>query len=65
MCEICRKYKCPSGCPNAPEPPIFAFCYECDAEIYDGDAYYEIEERKYCESCVSSSYRTAEVSYDE
>lgn len=61
MCEICRRYICPSGCPNAPEPPLFAECEGCGAEIYVGDEYYEIADHKYCEACVLGGYRTAEV----
>ena len=63
MCQLCRRYTCPSGCPNAPEPPVFGKCEECGAKIYDGDEYYQIGEHKFCESCVSGSYRTAEVEY--
>ena len=65
MCKICGKYICPSGCPNAKEPAIFAKCEACGAEIYDGDEYYNIDGHKYCESCVSGGYRTAEVYEDE
>lgn len=64
MCEYCHQYRCPSGCPNAPEPPIFNHCEACGAEIYDGDEYYEIDDHVYCESCVQGGYRTAEVAYD-
>lgn len=64
MCEICRQYRCPSGCPNAPEPPLFTKCEACGAEIYDGDEYYDIDDHKYCESCVQGGYRTAEVDYE-
>lgn len=61
MCEICRQSMCPSGCPNAPEPPVYTECDECDESIYDGDEYYAIGDRNYCESCVMGGYRTAEV----
>ena len=61
MCEVCHRYICPSACPNAPEPPVYAKCEICGAKIYDGDAYYEIEDHKFCEACVSGAYRTAEV----
>lgn len=63
MCVLCRRFICPSNCPNAPEPPVFADCEECGAKIYDGDEYYQIGEHKFCEACVSGSYRTAEVEY--
>ena len=61
MCDICRFSICPSGCPNAPEPPVYAECEECGAEIYDGDEFYEIGEHKFCEACVMGGYKTAEV----
>lgn len=61
MCELCLRSPCDSRCPNAPEPPIFALCRECGEPIYDGDEYYEIDGRNYCEACVLNGYRTAEV----
>ena len=61
MCDICRQTFCPGSCPNAPEPPTFAKCYECGEKIYDGDGYYAIGDHNYCEACVNGSYRTAEV----
>lgn len=61
MCEICRRTPCHPSCPNAPEPSIFDHCVECGYEIYDGDEYYEIDGKKYCEACVGSFLRTAEV----
>lgn len=60
MCEICHRTICPGGCPNAPEPPVFAECEACGMEIYIGDEYYEINGQKYCEACVRGGYRTAE-----
>lgn len=65
MCEYCQRYICPSGCPNAKEPQIFAYCEDCGEPIYDGDEYYDIGGHKYCEACVHKSYRTAEVYLDE
>ncbi len=64
MCEICRRFRCPSGCPNAPEPAVFGKCDECGAKIYDGDEYYKIGHHKYCEACVLGGFRTAEVQYE-
>lgn len=61
MCDMCWQSPCDSRCPNAPEPPVFALCRECGEPIYDGDEYYEIEGRCYCEACVLNAYRTAEV----
>lgn len=64
MCDICHFSRCPSSCPNAPEPPIFGKCAKCGEVIYDDDVYYEIDEKNYCEACVYESYRTAEVDYE-
>ena len=61
MCDICWRAICPSGCPNAKEPPKFGKCEECGETIYDGDEYYAIGDHKFCEACVRSSFRTAEV----
>lgn len=61
MCDICKQYKCPSSCPNAPEPPVFARCSECGDKIYDGDVYYEIINEYICEDCVDNARKTAEV----
>lgn len=63
MCEVCRHYPCDNRCPNAPEPPIFAHCEECGYEIYDGDEYFEIDGKHYCQECIDSCWRTAEVDY--
>lgn len=62
MCDHCLQSPCHPRCPNASEPPLFANCVGCGAEIYDGDAYYEVDGDPYCEACVH--YRTAEVDYD-
>lgn len=63
MCEICRQYVCPSSCPNAPEPPVFARCSMCGAEILEGEEYHEIINEPVCEECVFDSRKTAEVDY--
>lgn len=65
MCEYCHKSICPSGCPNASEPPKFGKCEVCKTTIYDGDEYYHIGEHIFCEACVSGGYRTAEVLDEE
>jgi hypothetical protein len=60
MCEYCNSSPHHPRCPNAPEPPIFAECEECGAEIYDGDEYYKIGKHIFCESCVQDGCTTAE-----
>ena len=61
MCEVCRQYPCHSSCPNAPDPPLFAKCYSCGAEILYGDDYYDIGGDIYCEDCIDEFRKTAEV----
>lgn len=65
MCSICHSTPCRSGCPNAPEPPIFAECDLCGYEIYEGMDYYEIGDYKVCKQCVKDGERTAEVGYED
>lgn len=61
-CEHCGCYGYHlSGCPLAPEPPIYSKCEACGEEIYDGDEYYEIDGHDYCEACVCGGYKTAEI----
>lgn len=64
MCDLCHYSICPSSCPNADEPPVFAKCEICGEPIYDGDEYFEIDDKPYCEACVYGCYRTAEVEHD-
>lgn len=63
MCDVCRQYPCHPQCPNADEPEVYAHCEICDEPIYDGDEYYNLDGHKYCEACVQSGYRTAEVGW--
>lgn len=63
MCEVCRQSKCPSACPNAPAPSVFAECYGCGADIVDGDEYYDIDGDYYCENCIYERRKTAEVEH--
>ena len=53
MCEICHQFRCPSGCPNAPDPPAVATCKHCGEEIVVGDEYYEYDGECYHEDCFS------------
>ena len=36
MCDICRQFVCPGGCPNAPEAVAVFVCSGCDRDIYEG-----------------------------
>ena len=61
MCDICRRYRCPPGCPNnTEEEKIFDYCSLCREPIYDGEDYYCIDDNAFCEECVSDSRREAE-----
>lgn len=60
MCEICRQSICPSGCPNAPDPPVFGECVECGELILVGDDYYDFFGDPYCEKCVDNMRVCAE-----
>lgn len=54
--------RCPSGCPNAPEPPHI-HCDLCGQEIYQEDYYYYIDGFDICEDCLEKEYR--KVYYDQ
>lgn len=64
MCEVCRRSWCDSRCPNAAEPPVVTLCYWCDREIHEGDDYYHVGDRDYCEDCIKDCRKTAEVDYE-
>ena len=55
MCEICHQYRCPSGCPNAPDPEPIAICKHCLEDIVVGDEYYEYDGEKYHEDCFADA----------
>jgi hypothetical protein len=61
MCSECGFSKCPSGCPNADPPRLFARCDLCNKKIYEWDEYYDIADMKICESCVYKSGTVAEM----
>lgn len=52
MCQICHMSKCPSGCPNAPDPPSVTTCAICGGPIVPGDEYARIDGLDYCEYCI-------------
>ena len=35
-------------------------CEECGADIYEGETYYEIDDKCYCEDCVNGFKKIAE-----
>lgn len=53
MCEICRQYICPNGCPNA-EDNHAETCYICEKWIYPGEEFARIEsEYAVCCECLN------------
>ena len=60
MCDICQRYRCPSGCPNAPEPKSVFVCSGCSKNIYEGDYYYDILGEQFCEEWIDGAKKEAE-----
>ncbi|WP_278941171.1 hypothetical protein [Anaerotruncus colihominis] len=52
MCLICHMIRCPSGCPNASDPPTVTTCQRCKEPIVPGDEYANIDGVDYCEACI-------------
>ena len=61
MCEICLQSPCHPRCPNAPDPPVVCLCCQCRNKIYEGDEVYDINDEKWCESCVKECCHIAEL----
>lgn len=55
MCSECGRAFCPSGCPNAEEPEVVVKCSKCGAGLVCGDEAYKIDDKVYCEVCVSEA----------
>ena len=66
MCNICHKYKCPAGCPNAPEPQIKGCCYQCGEELrQDYDYYTDIHDNEFCsEECAIEYHKITRKEWD-
>lgn len=60
MCRECLQHPCDSRCPNAPQPKIVTYCYECGSEICEGEEYYQIGKENICSDCVKYGKRIAE-----
>ena len=60
MCEICHMGICPSGCPNAPEPPTVFICSGCGEAIVEGDDYWDIMGEQWCKKCIDNAQGVAE-----
>ena len=66
MCDICRQFPCPGGCPNAAEPRAVFVCSGCDQDIYEGDNVYHIMGEQFCERCIQNAKEEAEyVPYED
>lgn len=61
MCTECHQHPCHPQCPNAEGPVVLHECAWCDAEIYDGDEYYDIGGEIVCTECVNECKHTAEA----
>lgn len=61
MCEICLQSPCHPRCPNAQDPPVVCLRCQCGNEIYEGDEVYDINDEKWCESCVKECCHIAEL----
>ena len=61
MCIECRTYPCHPRCPNAPEPPVIGLCCRCGEEIHEGDEIYDVNDERWCESCIDDCRTTAEL----
>ena len=59
MCRECGCYPCKSNCPNAPEPEPVYICDEGGYGIYDGEPYYSLGGKHYCEGCIDTCRYTA------
>ena len=53
MCVLCKRFRCPSNCPNADRPkPVFV-CAKCGYGLRYGDDAYRIDEDTvWCENCM-------------
>ena len=50
------------GCPEAPQADLEC-CSECGQPFENGDAYYEVDNIKYCEECFLDTFRRI-IDYD-
>lgn len=62
MCEICKRFYCPSSCPNfVSDSEALYICKKCGYKIREGDTAYRIDENTvWCEVCIQNAEFTAE-----
>lgn len=53
--------RCDPRCPNAPEPLGVHECFLCEKQIFEGDYFYRLAHRIYCEECVEDAREEAEA----
>ena len=39
------------------EANVVFHCYDCECSIFEGDDYYEIEGKHYCEDCLNDNFK--------
>jgi len=61
MCSVCMSSPCHPRCPNADEPSVVEYCFDCKKEIYEGEDYYDVEGTPWCEECMRRKKKTAEL----
>jgi hypothetical protein len=49
------------GCPEDKDPLVLYTCIECGADICNGDVYYYIDGKVYCEDCIKACKYDAEI----
>lgn len=60
MCDVCGSTPCNSRCPySADWEKEFTKCYFCGNSIYEGETYYCIGDRNYCDDCINECQKIA------
>lgn len=54
MCELCLRFPCMAGCPNAEEPPVVTKCATCGRSIFEGEEMVEINGESYHVECLEN-----------
>jgi hypothetical protein len=59
MCSECLQNPCHPRCPNAESPEVYAKCYICGYEIYEGEKYFEMQCGDICTECLKDFSKIA------
>ena len=54
MCEICGRSRCLQGCPNRIVPSAKR-CRACGMMLMEGDGYFRVNGKPYCEECMTEA----------